>query len=131
MALTAHARSRDVCRRGGARLEVVDQPVGRGVVRDDLAWRCDLGQNLLGELLAELDAPLVKRVDVPDDALAKDLMLVHGDERAEAPGRQLVEHDRVGRLVAWEDLVWCEEGNLVGAHALLAQLGGSALCPGG
>ena len=37
--------------------------------------------------------------------LHEDLVLVHRNERAEAFWRQLVEHDRVGRLVAREDLV--------------------------
>ena len=67
---------------GASRLEVVDQPVGRRVVRRDVAVGGELGQDLLGERLAELDAPLVVRVDVPDDPLHEDLVLVHRDERA-------------------------------------------------
>ena len=58
-----------------------------------------------GQLLAELDAPLVERIDVPDDALHKDLVLVHGDQRAEVVRRHLGVEDRVGRAVALKDLV--------------------------
>ena len=43
----------------------------------------------LRELLAELDAPLVEAVDVPDDPLDEDLVLVHRDQRAERARRDL------------------------------------------
>ena len=43
----------------------------------------ELGDDPLGERLAELDAPLVEGVDAPDDALREDGVLVERDERAE------------------------------------------------
>ena len=42
------------------------------------------GRMRLGQLLAQLHAPLVEAVDVPDDALDEDLVLVERDQRAEA-----------------------------------------------
>ena len=52
--------------------------------------RGEVLEHVLGEHLAELDAPLVEAEDVPDDALDEYLVLVEGDERAEGLGRQLV-----------------------------------------
>src|SRR5690606_9206089 len=54
-----------------------DQRVGRGVVtqRRLLAGE-QLGRDAGGELLAELDAPLVERVPVPDRALHEHLVPV-------------------------------------------------------
>src|SRR4051794_19758377 len=49
-------------------LVVVDQAVRRRVVARHLARTFELRQDRLGELLAELDAPLVEAVDVPDHA---------------------------------------------------------------
>jgi len=49
------------------------------------------GNQLLGEFLAELHAPLVERVDAPDDALRKNLVLVQGDQLAERGGVELLE----------------------------------------
>merc|ERR1719198_1447338 len=84
---------------------VVDESVGGGVVGACGALGAQLGQDLLGQLLSELDTPLVEAVDVPDDSLHENLMFVHGDESAESVGAQLIEHERVGRLIAREDLV--------------------------
>ena len=50
----------------------------------------------LRELLAELDAPLVERVDVPDRALGEDAVLVERHQRAE---RRPVDDD-LGVLLA-------------------------------
>ena len=52
------------------------------------------------ELLAELHAPLVERIDAPDDALDEDLVLVERDQLAENLGRQLCEQNHVARVVA-------------------------------
>ena len=63
-----------------ALLVVVDQRIRRRVVRADrAALFAELRQNDVCELLAELDAPLVEGVDVPDDALGKEV----GGERVE------------------------------------------------
>ena len=47
--------------------------------------------NLLCKLLAELDAPLVVRVYVPDDALDEDFVFVRGDQLAKRKWIQLGE----------------------------------------
>ncbi|RUS30421.1 hypothetical protein BC938DRAFT_479411 [Jimgerdemannia flammicorona] len=64
-----------------------------------------LGQDRLCELFAKLDSPLVERIDIPDDTLDKYFMLIHGNERAEGGGSELLEHDGVGGLVPCKDLV--------------------------
>ena len=43
----------------------------------------ELGRDARGELLPELDAPLVERVDVPDRRLREDAVLVEREQRAE------------------------------------------------
>ena len=57
---------------------------------------CHLWLYSLGQLFAQLDAPLVVGVDVPDDALGEDLVLVHGDDGAQREGVHGVHHDGVG-----------------------------------
>ena len=59
----------------------------------------------LGQHFAQLDAPLVERVDVPDRALGEDAVLVERDQLAERFRRQPVGQDRVRRTVALEDAV--------------------------
>ena len=56
--------------------------------------------DLLGKLLAQLDAPLVVGVDAPDRALDKRDVLVQGDELAERERGQRVAEDRGRRTVA-------------------------------
>ena len=63
----------------------------------------DRGADLLGELLAELDAPLVEAVDAPHHALGEGEVLVERDQLAEHGRRQRGRHDRRGRPVAGED----------------------------
>ena len=69
----------------------------------------EFGEDFACKLLAEFDAPLVVAVDVPEDALHEDFVLVHGKERAEGEGIELVHEDGVGGAVAFEDFVGCEE----------------------
>lgn len=57
-------------------LEEIDEAVCRAVVRQDFLAGIKFRFNGLSQLLAQFDAPLIERVDVPDDALHKDLMLV-------------------------------------------------------
>ena len=78
-------------------------------------------KNLLRELLAEFNTPLVVAVDVPDNALSEDLVFVHGNEGAERFRRNVVHHDGVGRLVAFEHLVRSKECNFFFALAVLAE----------
>src|SRR2546423_6003263 len=58
---------------------VIDQAVRRGVVRRDRPGLREFGQDRFGELLAKLDAPLIERVDVPDDPLRENFVLVERD----------------------------------------------------
>jgi hypothetical protein len=39
----------------------------------------ELRNNALGQNIAKLNAPLVKRTDVPDDALSEDRVLIKGN----------------------------------------------------
>ena len=101
---------------------MVDQTVGGAVVAADGRVPRHLGLDGLGQLLAELHAPLVVGVDVPDDALGEDLHLVHGDQRAQGEGRHPVHHDAVGRPVPRELLVRTDAGNISLGFASLLQL---------
>ena len=56
----------------------------RGLLRGQIA------ENALRENLAELDAPLIVAVDVPDYTLNENLVLVKSDERTERLGRELI-----------------------------------------
>ena len=49
----------------------------------------------LGQDLPELDAPLVKGIDVPDRALGEDVVLIEGYQLSEGGGRELLRKDRV------------------------------------
>ena len=66
---------------------------------------CDQRQERGGELLAELDAPLVEAVDAPDHALDEHPVLVERDDPAEGARVELGVDQRRRRAVAGEDLV--------------------------
>src|SRR5690349_16098237 len=83
----------------------VDEAICGGIVASDLTARNQLGKNLLGKLLAQLNSPLVERVNVPNDSLDKDLVLVHRNQSSQGTRGKLLEQDRVGGLVATEHLV--------------------------
>src|SRR5207245_8406261 len=53
-----------------------------------LPARAELRRDLGGELLAELDSPLIEGIDLPDRRLREDAVLLEGDERAEGERRQ-------------------------------------------
>ena len=55
--------------------------------------------DLLCELLAKLDTPLVVGIDVPDDALDEDFVLVRGDQLAQGERIQFREKDGVCRAI--------------------------------
>ena len=59
----------------------------------------------LREHLAELNAPLVETVDVPDHALGEDHMLIVGNQGTKSTGCDLLCEDSSGRSVAKEGLV--------------------------
>src|ERR1700683_2116652 len=52
------------------------------------------------EHLAELDAPLIERIDVPDRALSEHAVLIQGDQLAERRGCQALEQQRIGGEIA-------------------------------
>src|SRR5207247_11453405 len=59
--------------------DATDQAVRRAVVTE--RWLClalELRNDALGQRLAELDAPLIERVDLPDGA-SRDVVLVQSD----------------------------------------------------
>lgn len=86
-------------------LEDVDEGVGATVVLADLALAVELAEDALGELLAELDTPLVEGVDVPDGALDESEVLVVSDQGTESTGGDLLGQDGGGGPVAEEGLV--------------------------
>ncbi|EPE06598.1 hypothetical protein F503_02726 [Ophiostoma piceae UAMH 11346] len=100
------------------------QQTGRGrVVGARVCCRhglVNLVEDLLGQDLAQLDTPLVKRVDVPDGTLSEGDVLVIGDQGTQL-GRADVaaDKDAGGRAVAQEHLVGHE---LVSDAALGADL---------
>ena len=61
------------------------------------------GDDSLSENLAEFDAPLVERIDVPDRTLRENAMLIQRDESAERFRREPFGKDGVRRAVAFED----------------------------
>src|SRR4030081_183050 len=84
-----------------------DERVRRAVVggrRSRLGGQ--LGRDPEREHLAELDAPLVERIDPPDRALGEHLVLIEGNERAEGPRIEALREDRVRRVIASERAVW-------------------------
>ena len=63
----------------------------------------NLGDDVLGQHFAQLDAPLIEGVDLPDSALGKDRVLIERDQLAQRFGGELVRQDDVGRAVALKD----------------------------
>ena len=55
----------------------------------------ELWDDTLGQDLSELDAPLVKRVDVPYRALSKNVVLVKSDQLAKYRGREFLREDGI------------------------------------
>src|SRR6516164_11465890 len=82
---------------------MADQRIRRTVVTKlGLCFAFEFGDDVQRQYLAELDAPLVERVDVPYRALSEDAVLVEGHELAERCGRQPRQQKRVGRPVPHE-----------------------------
>ena len=61
--------------------------------------------NALRQDFAELDAPLIERIDVPEDTLSKYRVLVKRDQLAECFGVELSSQDCVRRTIAFKDAV--------------------------
>lgn len=74
-----------------------------------------------GQLLAQLNTPLIKGVDVPYDALSKDLVLVHGNEHSQVEGRHLVHNERIGWPVTFKNLVGKNFFNEISTHPSFLQ----------
>ncbi len=114
----------------------VDQAVGGAVVAGDSLVGAQLRQDLVGQLFAQLHAPLVEAEDVPDCALYEDFVLVHGDQGTQGFRGQALEQDAVGRAVAFEHLEWHQMLDLLqrlaggqefGLHGFLALAEGQGL----
>src|SRR5690606_32509878 len=100
-----------------------DQRVRRGVVPElGFGLGRELRRDPGRELLAELDAPLVERVDVPDRALREHLVLVERDQSSERGRCQLVEQERVRGAIAGERAMWNELGGRPLVRDLLRRL---------
>src|SRR6516162_1093438 len=83
-----------------------DQVVGGAVVLE--CGRCrvfELRDDRLCQRLAQFNAPLVERVDVPDNSLGADDMLVERDQLAQRLGCQPVRQNGVGWPVAFKHAV--------------------------
>ena len=60
-------------------------------MRGGLRRTVEFWQDPAGKMLAELNAPLVERIDIPDDTLHEYLVLIEGDQRAKRAWVKLVE----------------------------------------
>src|SRR5690606_36047763 len=75
------------------------QALGRSI--EILAAFVDAFADLAGDTLAQLDAPLVKGIDVPDDSLNKYLVFIERYQGAQVARRQFIEQQYAGGAVAW------------------------------
>src|SRR6202035_3985978 len=83
-----------------------DQVVGRTVMAELwLGLALELGGDALGQNLAEFDAPLIERIDVPNGALGEHAVLVERNQLSQRRRGQSVHQDGVGRSVAFENPV--------------------------
>src|SRR5215475_1286184 len=84
-----------------------DEVVRRAVVGERrLRLALELRNDALGQHLAELDPPLVERVDVPNDARSEYAVLVECDQLSEGLGREPLGQDRVGGSIAVKHPMW-------------------------
>src|SRR6266581_1951202 len=99
-----------------------DQRVGRAVVRErGIDGAGNFRRRTLGQRLAELHAPLIEGVDVPDRALHEHAVLVECDQRAERVRREPLAKDGVAWPIALEAAMW---NQVVGCSLGLHFLGG-------
>src|SRR6185312_861273 len=63
----------------------------------------EFGNDPLRQGLAELDAPLVKGIDLPEGALCEDAVLVKRDQLAKRGRRQAFKEKRIRRTIAFEN----------------------------
>src|SRR3984893_17745723 len=80
-----------------------DQVVGRTVMAELwLGLALELGDDALGQNLAEFDAPLIEGIDVPDGALGEHAVLVERNQLSQRRRGQSVHQNGVGRPIAFE-----------------------------
>ncbi len=85
-----------------------------------LSGALKLGDNAISQHLAQFNAPLVERIDVPDGALHENFVLVERDEPAQRIRRQAFHQDNVGRAIPLEGTMWHLEGrDAIGCDLLL------------
>jgi len=99
----------------------IHQPICRGIMAADWLRFCQFRQNLFSQLFAQFHAHLVKRVDIPDDALGEDFVLIEGNQRTQHFRRQFWVEEGIGRTVARESFGLDEHFQTVASNALLAQ----------
>lgn len=81
-----------------------DQVVCRTVVREGrLFLAFYFGDDALSQNFAELNAPLIERIDLPDRTLGKHGVFVQSDKFAERLRRELGGKDRIRRTIAFEN----------------------------
>src|SRR3984893_16429458 len=81
-----------------------DEGVGGTVMFElRLSGAFQLGDDSLGEDLAQLDAPLVERIDIPPRALGNHAVLVQRHQLAQRLGRQFLGNDRRRWTIAFEN----------------------------
>jgi len=102
-----HAENKSVREYSLRRLQfpiTVDQVVSRTIVFEfGRGFAFQFGNNPLGEHLAQLDAPLIKGINVPNRALREHAVFVKRDELAKNLRREPVGENDIGRTVAIED----------------------------
>src|SRR5262249_14587598 len=100
-----------------------NESVRRAVVAEPgLHWALELRDDALRQHLSQLHAPLVERIDVPDDALREHAVLVERDQLAQRPRGQPVGEDRVRGTVSLEHAVGDERLRRALCNDLLARL---------
>src|SRR5216683_447094 len=97
-----------------------DKGVGRAVMIElGLGLALELRDDALSQNLAELDAPLIERVDLPDGALREHTVLIQGDQLSQRGRGQTIHQNGVGRSITFEHPVRDEPvGRAFGLHLL-------------
>src|SRR5208337_4134716 len=73
------------------------------MIKFGLEFALQFWNDALGQHLAQLDSPLVERVDVPDSPLREHAVFVEGDHFAKGFRGKPFQEDHVGWPVALED----------------------------
>src|SRR5256885_577471 len=126
MSVTSHSKSRWArvsSRYALAGPIALDEVVGGAVVAElGLRLALQLRDDVLGQHLAELNAPLIERIDDPDGALGEHAVLVQRDELSERLGREPLGEDRVRGAIALEHPMGNERVRRAFGLDLLARL---------